>query len=272
MAKPAVADVATDENVVPLRSGAAEAAKLVFLLGPQNSGKSLLGRAIVERAREQGRDPLVCDGDRNDAYLTKLFGQRGGRPGEVIGVRRPAYADDATVTAWLDAEVSEMEDDGRSRVVDMGGGDLVLPSYAHERELVSMLGEARTVIEPVAVHMILPTVSDLAVLERMERDSLFAPAATILALNAAPAGDTRPADVVFRRVRETEVYRATLARGAREIIVPVLGCMNLVDERGMSFEAAAARTSPLGLAHRQQVATFRRRLNAELDTVAEWLP
>ena len=262
---------ATAENVVALEPRP-DPAKLLVLLGPQNSGKSLLGRALVERAREQGRDPLILDGDRNDAYLTALFGKPGAHADEVIGVRRPAYADDATVKAWLDAEMSEMEGDGRSRVLDMGGGDLVFPDYAREREIVAMLADARAAIDPVAVHLILPTVSDLAVLERMEADGLFAPAATILALNAGPVGDTRPAEVVFRRVRETAIYRAAIARGAREIVVPTLGCMNLVDDAGLSFEDAMARSSPLGLAHRQMVATFRRRLYAELDKVASWLP
>jgi len=259
----------TAENVIALEPKPTPA-KLVVLLGPQNSGKSLLGRAIIERAREQGRDPLILDGDRNDAYLASLFTEaemtQAGR------VRRPDYADDTTVKAWLDAEMSEMEGDGRSRVLDMGGGDLVFPDYAREREIVAMLTDARAAIDPVAVHLILPSASDLAVLERMEGDGLFTPAATILALNAGPVGDTRPADVVFRRVRETAIYRAAVARGAREIVVPTLGCMNLVDDAGLSFEQAMARSSPLGLAHRQMVATFRRRLHAELDKVAPWLP
>lgn len=262
---------ATAENVVALEPRL-DPAKLLVLLGPQNSGKSLLGRAIVERAREQGRDPLVLDGDRNDAYLAALFGNPGARAGEVIGVRRPPYADDATVKAWLDAEVSEMEGDNRSRVLDMGGGDLVFPDYAREREIVAMLADARAAIDPVAVHLILPIPSDLAVLERMEADGVFVPSATILALNAGPIGDTRAAEIVFRRVRETAIYRAAVARGAREIVVPTLGCMNLVDDAGLSFEGAMARSSPLGLAHRQMVATFRRRLYAELDKVAPWLP
>lgn len=273
MAKPTAAT--TEDNVITLETqarGLADAAKLVVLLGPQNSGKSLLGRAMIERAREQGRDPFILDGDRNDAYLTKRFGHTGENEDEILGVRRPTYADDATVTAWLDSEVSEMEGDGRSRVLDMGGGDRVMPNYARERELVTMLGEARNAIVPVAVHMILPGVSDLTVLEEMEAGGLFAPIATILALNAAPAGDTRPADVVFRRVREHPVYRATVGRGAREIVVPVLGCMSLLDEQGLSFEAAASRESPLGLAHRQQISTWRRRLHAELDRIAELLP
>lgn len=257
------------ENVITLEPKP-DPAKLLVLLGPQNSGKSLLGRAVIERAREEGRDPLILDGDRNDAYLASLFTEN-----DASGtnrVRRPDYADDATVKAWLDVELSEMEGDSRSRVLDMGGGDLVFPDYAREREVVAMLADARGAIEPVAVHMILPTVSDLAVLERMETDNLFAPIATVLALNAGPVGDTRPADVVFRRVRETAAYRAVLARGAREIVVPTLGCMDLVDDTGLSFEQAMARTSPLGLAHRQMVATFRRRLHAELDKVAPWLP
>lgn len=259
----------TAENVVALEPKP-DSAKLLVLLGPQNSGKSLFGRAIIERAREAGHDPLILDGDRNDAYLASLFTETdAARP---VRVRRPDYADDTTVKAWLDAELSEMEGDGRSRVLDMGGGDLVFPDYAREREVVAMLAEARAVIEPVAVHMILPTTSDLAVLERMEADSLFAPTATILALNAGPVGDTRLADVVFRRVRESDIYRAAVARGAREIVVPTLGCMELVDDTGLSFDQAMARTSPLGLAHRQMVATFRRRLHAELDKVAPWLP
>ena len=262
---------ATIENVFALEPKPASA-KLLVLLGPQNSGKSLLGRAIVERAREQGRDPLILDGDRNDAYLASLFTETDAAGTAARRVRRPDYADDATVKAWLDAEVSEMEGDGRSRVLDMGGGDLVFPDYAREREIVAMLSDARAAIDPVAVHLILPTVSDLAVLERMEGEGLFTPAATILALNAGPVGDTRLAEVVFRRARESAIYRAAVARGALEIVVPTLGCMNLVDDAGLSFEQAMARSSPLGLAHRQMVATFRRRLYAQLEQVAPWLP
>ncbi|WP_420608295.1 hypothetical protein [Novosphingopyxis sp.] len=262
---------ATVENVIELEPKPVSS-KLLVLLGPQNSGKSLLGRAIVERAREQGRDPLILDGDRNDAYLASLFTETDAAGTSARRVRRPDYADDTTVKAWLDAEVSEMEGDGRSRVLDMGGGDLVFPDYAREREIVAMLADARAAIDPVAIHLILPTVSDLAVLERTEGDGLFTPAATILALNAGPVGDTRPAEVVFRRVRGNPIYRSAIARGAREIVVPTLGCMNLVDDAGLSFEQAMARSSPLGLAHRQMVATFRRRLHAELERVSPWLP
>ena len=50
------------------------------------------------------------------------------------------------LAAWLDAELSEMEGDGRSRVLDMGGGDLVFPDYAREREVVTMLADARAAI------------------------------------------------------------------------------------------------------------------------------
>ena len=266
-----MAKTAAAENVIALEPRP-DPAKLLFLFGPQNSGKSLFGRCLVERAREQGRDPLILDGDRNDAYLASFFTEAATAGTPASCVRRPEFADDATVKAWLDAEVSEMEGDGRSRIGDMGGGDLVFPEYAREREVVSMLGEARTPIQPVAAHLILPSVSDLAVLERMETAALFAPAATILALNAGPVGDTRPADVVFRRVREHSIYQAALARGAREVVVPTLGCMNLLDDSGLSLEAAVARSSPLGLAHRQMVAAFRRRLYASLETVAQWLP
>ncbi len=108
--------------------------ELLVLPGPQKSGKGFVGRAIIERARDQGRDPLILDGNRNDASLAGLFTEPDGSTSR-SRVHRPDYADDATGKAWLDTELSEMEGDGRSRVLDMGGGDLVFPDYAREREV-----------------------------------------------------------------------------------------------------------------------------------------
>lgn len=243
----------------------------IFLvgLGPQNSGKSTLLRAIIYRAREQGRDPLICDGDRNDAYLTGMFSLPSD-DGAMQGVSRPRYGDDATVIEWLDNEVSAMDQTRRSICLDMGGGDLVLPTYARDRELVPMLIGAG--IRPVALHMVLPNPSDLTVLEQMEGGDLFAPADTVLALNAGPLADTRPADVIFRHVRQTEVYRRALSRGAREILMPTLTCMSEIDAKGLTFAQAASRPSPLGLSKGQMAVTFQRKLYAELDKVSEALP
>ena len=261
------AQISTD--VAVLDKAAVSPPVLLVALGPQKSGKSTLLRAILYRSRAAGRAPLICDGDRHAAYLTAKFARQG--PGDTIhGVSRPAIADDTTVIEWLDNTISDMDRDQRSVALDMGGGDLVLPTYARDRELVDMAKGAG--IRLVALHMILPSPDDLTVLEQMEEGGLFAPDATILALNAGPVSDTRPPDVVFRHVRTARPYRQALERGAREILVPTLTCIGDIDQRGLTFSEAAANPSPLGLTKGQMTRTFLRKLDEQLNSVGDLLP
>lgn len=242
---------------------------LLVALGPQNSGKSTLLRAVIYRTREMGRFPTILDGDRNDAYLTSMFGTPGD-DGSIAGVSRPTYGDDTSVIEWLDEKITEIDETRSSAVLDMGGGDLVFPAYARDREILAMLGGAG--VRATALQMILPNPADLTVLEQMEAGGLFAPDNTILCLNAGPNADPRATpDVIFRRVRETGVYRRALARGACEIVMPTLGCMAELDQKGLTFSEAAAMPSPLGLTKGTMARVFWRKLCGEMDKVSEAL-
>jgi hypothetical protein len=90
-----------------------------------------------------------------------------------------------------------------------------------------------------------------------------------LVLNAGLIKDARPVDAAFAEVREHSIFRAALKRGAKEIVLPRLGCMQEVNSRRLSFAGAE---KALGLTNRQRVVMWRRDVAKALAPIDSWLP
>jgi hypothetical protein len=245
------------KNVEVASVSAAEKAKLIVTHGRGGTGKSTFVRILAERAQDAGRDVVMADADRTNATLAAFFKD----------VIRPEYPDDKTVTDWLDDLVNQQAEDRMTVILDMGGGDQVFKRFAASLELASLLDGAD--IMPVALHFIGPDVDDLAYLADIENSGAFCPRQTALVLNEGLIRDARPREAAFAEVRAHSVYQAALKRGAREIWLPRLGCMQDINTRRISFGAAERS---LGLTNRQRVAIWRREVEKALAPVAEWLP
>ena len=239
---------------------------LVVPQGRGGRGKTWWIRWAVERAQNLGREVVVADADRTNATLSAYFD----------GVVSPPSADDRDVREWLAAFVEQQIESRFTAVMDFGGGDLILKRVAREIGLVEFLvGHG---IRPVAVHLIGPDRDDLAYLQDVEADGVFAPDATILVLNEALVPPHRTAASAFAEtVRSHPILERTIARGARLVTMPRLEPASEIDLRRLTFAAAEAGRvregqAPIGPWKRQQIARWRRSMEEAFDPVADWLP
>ena len=240
--------------------------KLIVPLGRGSRGKTWWVRWAIERAQSQGREVVVADADRTNATLSAFF----------EGVASPPSADDRDVTEWLAAFVEQQIESRFTALLDLGGGDLILKRVAREMGLVSFLGQYG--ILPVAVHLIGPNQDDLAYLQEVEADGLFAPEATILVLNEALVPSHRKPRTAFQEtIQSNPILTRTLERGARLVWMPRLEPANEIDSRRLTFAAAEAGRvkpdqAPIGPWRRQQIAVWRREMEEAFVPVAGWLP
>ena len=254
---------ATDRPPVPAISSEP---RLIVPLGRGSRGKSLWTRWAVERAQSEGREVVVADADRTNPTLAGYF----------EGVVTPPSADDRDVREWL-ASFIEAQIAGRfTAVLDLGGGDLVLKRIAREIQLVPFLREHG--IRPVAVYLLGADPDDLAYLRDVEADGLFAPEATVIVFNEALVPIHRTPSTAFgETVQGHAILAKTLDRGAKLVWMPRLEPAQEIDARRLTFAAAEASQvkegqAPIGPWKRQQIALWRRSMEAAFAPVADWLP
>jgi len=246
----------------------AEAAepKLVFPLGRGSRGKSFLVRWLAERAHIQGRPIVVGDADRTNASLSAFFDQ----------VVTPPSADDRDVRAWLQQFVEQQIDKKFSAIIDMGGGDMILKQIAREFDLVDFL--VSNGITPVVLHLIGPDRDDLSYLRDVEHDALLAPKCTALVLNEATVPAHRTASNAFEgEIRGQLPFVEAVKRGAVPLRMPRLEPAGEIDSHRLTFSEAEdgrnkAGQQVLGPWKRQQVAVWRRSMEACFSPIAMWLP
>ena len=72
---------------------------------------------LIQRARNQGREVIIADGDRRNADLAGLY------PGQAM---QPPSDDTGDVKEWITSVLIRMAEMGQSVALDLGGGDRVL--------------------------------------------------------------------------------------------------------------------------------------------------
>ena len=264
--KDMASDTAEIDRPAPVEETPPKAPSLIWASGRGNNGKSTGLRFLAEEALLGNRPVIIADCDRTNQTLTAFFGDV---------TERPDHPDDHSVHERLNQIINQMVADSTSAILDMGGGDLVFPAYAASIDLVDMLMGAN--VRPAALHFLSPAVDDLSTLQDVEEAGAFCPPATALILNAGLIRDTRSIDVAFRQVREHPVYKAALARGAVEIIMPRLSCMQDLDRQRMMFYAAeSGRVSEgqtaLGFTQAHMVKIWRRQMRTAFSPIQDWLP
>ena len=113
-----------DVKLAPADAPAAQAAPVLAVgLGRGFGGKSTGLAELVWRAKNAGRNVIVADGDARSKTLAGLF------PNEAT---MPATEELPDVKAWLTGLLNRMVKEGRSAVLDLGGGDRVLQEYGSQ--------------------------------------------------------------------------------------------------------------------------------------------
>jgi hypothetical protein len=234
-------------------------------MGRGKTGKSTFIRWAAERAFRMGRSPVIADGDRTIATLAAFF----------EGVARPPSPDPLDMKEWLNGMIEGQIEERFNVLLDLGGGDLIWKEHARDLALVNLCEQYG--VDPVGVHFLGCDLDDLAYLRDVEAGGVFAPRKTLLVLNEGTVPSGRSVARAFDAVQNHEIYRAAVARGARPIFMPRLGCMTEVDRRRIMFEdAEAGRVKEgqdrIGPINRQMIAIWRREMDAAFADVADFLP
>lgn len=247
-------------------AGSATTPLFILPLGRGTRGKTWWVRWAVDRALARGREIVIADADRTNATLSAYFQD----------VVTPPSADDAEMRDWFAAFVERQIAEHFNALIDLGAGDLILKQLAREVGLTAFL--ERYGIRPVAVHLLGPDPDDLAYLHDVERDGLFAPAATILVLNAALVPRNRAEKAAFQTtLLEHPVFLKALERGATVVWMPRLAVAHEVDARRLTFTAAEDnKVKPaqpaIGPWNRQLIHNWLRDMEENFAPVAHWLP
>lgn len=240
--------------------------KLILPMGRGSRGKTLLSRWLIDRATNAGRTLTVADGDRTNQTLARFF------PHAVS----PPSADDADVRPWVADLVETTILCRRDTLLDLGGGDLLLKATARDMDLLPWLTSLG--VDVVPVHLLGPSIDDVAYIQSVEDGGLLASPSTVLVLNEGTVAPGRSAHAAFSVTVQTQpIFGATVARGARLVAMPRLEPAPELEESGLPFHLAAqglasAGVRPLGPWKSQQVAIWLRRMEANFASVLEWLP
>lgn len=237
--------------------------KFVVCEGGGNRGKTTGIRVLMERALSAGRDVQLIDLDPR-AQLGEFF----------EGVEVPPEQSEVVVFEFLEALVNAQAETltgatPLSLMLDMNGNDPTFGRFAGSVELPVLLESLG--VQPVRLRFLGPDPKDLDDLARDDAAGWFTPEATALILNAGTIRDGRSTGAAFEAVRAHPVFRAALARGAREVVLPRLDCMRAIEVMRLQF-GAAKTYAPLGVVNRQRVTAWLRAVDETVAPMAGWLP
>ncbi len=242
--------------------------KVLFLIGPGGSGKTMLARWIADRMNERGNEAIIAALDPQNRSLASWYD----------GVATPETSDSASTARWLRELLGHLLDAKQSALLDFGGGDTALArTIAATPDLADALQQGG--VEFVAIYTLTPRVDDLAALISLENAG-FRPRATMLVLNEGRVDDGIARDSAFARVRRHSAFRATEARGAVPVWMPKMDPVVALDIESKRLHFTQARDGivppgktfrPAGWTQRLEVKAWLDRMTREFGGVTSWL-
>lgn len=240
---------------------------LAVRLGRGRTGGTTLLDFLIQRARNQGREIIVADGDRRNADLAGLH----------PGAMQPPTDETGDVKEWITAVLIRMAETGRSVALDLGGGDRVLSEYGKDLALTEFCAEIGA--QPLALLCMGPDPSDFEHVLSLVRAGYFAPGRSVLVLNENLVPANRTAAAAFEPIVTRGDFAELVKAGARPIYLPALACMDHLRTRGLGFYAAIAgergtSDEVMDPVRRFMVKKWIARLERELAEVGvmDWLP
>lgn len=208
---------------------------LLSVAGRQRVGKTTVANAVIQFCRAYGGQMVVLNADQQNAThsLSTFFPD----------ARVPLTGSLMDNRAWLEGEIIKMVAGRYHVVLDAGGGFTGFSSLAEEVSLGESL--AASGVKVVGLVCVGTEQADLDYLSRNLDAGTFRPDMTMIVFNAGLITSGRSAAGAFNAIAQSEPVLAATAAGARVVVMPALGCMSEVTDRGISFaDAAEGRVKP----------------------------
>ena len=247
--KPAEADVMTS----PV---------LAVGLGRGGGGKSTGLAELVWRAKSQGRDVIVADGDARSKTLSGLF------PDAI----RPASEEVEDVKEFITGLLDRILEENRSAVLDLGGGDRSLVEFGRDLKLVEFCENVG--IQPLAIYFLGPDPEDLAHVVTLWQAGFFRPERSLLVFNEGIIRSGKTPVGAFDKTVSNADLEAMVTAGAKPIFMHRLAVMDAAKASGGGLYDAAAGKGSFGPTQRHMVLQWIKTFEAERKQlgVADWLP
>ncbi|UEM08010.1 hypothetical protein JL101_035765 (plasmid) [Skermanella rosea] len=197
-------------------------------LGRGGGGKSTMLAELVWRAKNRGRSVIVADGDMRSKTLSTLF------PDAIT----PESEELPDIKKFLTTLLNRIAKEGRSAVLDLGGGDRALLEFGRDLRLVEFC--ARRGIEPVALYCLGPEPEDLSHVVTIHEGGYFKPGRILLIMNEGIIRSGQSVAGAFDRTMNTPSFERLVADGAKPILLTRLACMELARSVSGGFYAAAS--------------------------------
>lgn len=233
---------------------------LAVVLGRGGAGKSTGLEEIYWRARDQGREVIIADGDARSATLRNRFPY----------VTSPSSEELPDIKEWLDGEFNRMARERKSVVLDLGGGDRVLQEYGRSLRLVEFC--RRRGVEPVAIYFLGPDAEDLRHVVSLWDAEHFRPKRALLVLNEGVIRQGKTTKGAFEPTMNDPDLLRMVEGGAVPVLMRRLDCMDAARAYEGGFYAAAARMDDWVKAFQIEEWLAHLRSERAKHSVETWLP
>ena len=207
---------------------------LAIRSGRGRLGGSLFLDLLIQRARHAGRRVRPLDGDLRSRTLAMLYPAVDAKNQPVQdGASSPKSEELPDMKEWMLEQLDEMAESRVSRVLDLGGGERVIPEFVRDLSLTTYCRDLGITL--LSIYMLGPDVEDFRHVTELVRSGDMDAERTLLVMNEGVIRQGQTAVGAFDTILRHPDMQVLMENGASSIFLKRLSCMPLVRESGRGF-------------------------------------
>ncbi len=207
---------------------------LAIRRGRGRLGGSLFLDLLIQRARHAGRRVRPLDGDLRSRTLAMLYPAVDAKNQPVQdGASSPKSEELPDMKEWMLEQLDEMAESRVSRVLDLGGGERVIPEFVRDLSLTTYCRDLGITL--LSIYMLGPDVEDFRHVTELVRSGDMDAERTLLVMNEGVIRQGQTAVGAFDTILRHPDMQVLMENGASSIFLKRLSCMPLVRESGRGF-------------------------------------
>ncbi len=220
---------------------------LAIRRGRGRLGGSLFLDLLIQRARHAGRRVRPLDGDLRSRTLAMLYPAVDAKNQPIQdGASSPASEELPDMKEWMLEQLDEMAESRVSRVLDLGGGERVIPEFVRDLSLTTYCRDLGITL--LSIYMLGPDVEDFRHVTELVRSGDMEAERTLLVMNEGVIRQGQTAVGAFDTILRHPDMQALMEDGAAAIFLKRLSCMPMVRESGRGFyELATGKPDAKGV-------------------------